>query len=110
MEVLLYQLEQGKDEMWIAEQCRQSNQPLPKKIENAPQLGVGLELYWDAYTELSGSRSASFSGAAPIPWPTVAEYAMLYEFDEEQRERLFYFVRTMDAAFIRWFEKKHGHK
>lgn len=71
---------------------------------------IGLDLYWDAYVDLSACRPASFGGASPIPWSAMAEYAVIHEFDEEQRESLFYLARRMDAAFIKWFEKRHGHK
>ena len=36
----------------------------------------------------------------PIPWTAMNEYARTYEFDEEQREALFYYIRHMDLVVI----------
>jgi hypothetical protein len=80
--------------------------PLPKAIANAPEIHFGLELYWDAYAELSTARPATFSGIAPIPWGVIADYAMVYDFDEEQTRLLHYFVRELDAEFLKWNERK----
>lgn len=83
---------------------------LPEFIQNAPELDPWLELYWEAYQDLSTCRPAGFSGVSPIPWLSVKEYAEANDYDEEQASDLAYFTRIMDRAFLQWYEKQHGHK
>lgn len=92
-------MEQGADEQRLIKQCLKMRRPLPKKIQNAPELMLGLELYWNAFWDLSTCR-ASGLGAGPIPWLAVRDYALTFEFDEEQQEDLFYLVRLMDNEFL----------
>lgn len=73
--------------------------PLPQKIQNAPQLILGLELYYSAFIDLNSTRSLGMV-PGPIPWPVIKGYAETYEFSEEQTEDLFYFVRSMDKAYL----------
>jgi hypothetical protein len=98
----------GKDEGWIAERCLRERLPLPPRIENAPQLFDGLELYWWAYQDLSTCRPAGFGGAYPIPWTAIIDYARHYDFDEAQTEALVSHVRTMDEAFMKWYDQRYG--
>lgn len=79
--------------------------PLPKRIQDAPELQLGLELYWDAFWDLSTCRTSGF-GAGPIPWLAVREYALTFEFDEEQMNDLFYLVRRMDNVYLEHHKKK----
>jgi hypothetical protein len=81
--------------------------PLPKRIANAPQLAQGLELYYEAFWELSSARAVGF-GVGPIPWGVVDSYATRYAFDDEQREDLTYYVRAMDNAYIKHHQPKTG--
>jgi hypothetical protein len=109
-DVLLYQLGKGKDEDWIAEQCYRRRLPLPEFIENAPQLYEWLELYWEAYQDLSTTRQAGFGGAYPISWLSIAHYAEALGYDADQKDDLFYFVSIMDREFLHWYEETHGDK
>lgn len=34
------------------------------------------------------------------------QYAKDYEFDEEQKEDLWYYIRQMDIEFLQWWSKK----
>jgi hypothetical protein len=80
-------------------------QPLPKKIQEAPELALGLELYWDAFWDLSTCRPGGF-GATAIPWLAIRDYGVTFEYDEEQMDDLFHFTRVMDNEFIQHHEKK----
>lgn len=73
--------------------------PLPKKIQNAPQLRLGLDLYYNAFWDLTSCRAVGW-GLGPIPWVSIKDYGETFEFDEDQTESLFYFVRMMDNAFL----------
>lgn len=105
---MLYQLEQGKTEEWIAKQCRQGNMPLPDSIEKAPSILMGLELYMWAYTELDSCRPYTMGGPLCIPWTAVRDYAKANRFSRRQSSRLEVLCRKMDKAYLEWYGKKNG--
>lgn len=80
--------------------------PLPNKIQNAPELFLGLELYYGAYLDLYTCRTGF--GDGPISWQSVEEYAYYNEYTLEQKEDLHYFVNKMDEGYLKWSEKKDG--
>ena len=96
---LEYTLTQAPAEQAIIRQCMREGLPLPNRIANAPELQLGLELYYDAFWELSTSRPSGF-GVGPIPWLAVCEYARAYDFDEEQSVWLQQLVRVMDKTYL----------
>jgi hypothetical protein len=77
-----------------------SGQPLPARIANAPQLRLGLSFYLNAFFDLDAERSMGM-GIGRIPWSAILQYATYYELDEEQTDRLFYFIRAIDTAHIK---------
>ena len=99
-------LKQGPSEKKILEQCRRERLPLPKSIENAPELHLGLELYYGAFMDLSSCRTGL--GDGPISWQSVHEYALIYKFSEDQMEDLQYYITKMDDAFRNWRKEKDG--
>lgn len=51
---------------------------VPKALENRPLLLSGLDLYFEAYNELSYDRPAGFDGVAgPIPWSSIIKWCEL---------------------------------
>lgn len=79
---------------------------MPDWIVNAPELLLGLELYWVAFQELNTCRPEGVAGPRPIPWIAALEYARFHGFDEEQVDRLWYFTRKLDEALIRWSQSR----
>lgn len=79
--------------------------PLPQRIANAPELQVGLDLFYLAFLELSSCRSIGF-GEGPIPWLAIQRYCEVHEIEGEQREDLFYHVQRLDQSFLDWRAKK----
>lgn len=77
---------------------------LPERIANAPQLQLGLALYYDAFWELDTCRSTGW-GYGPIPWSAMRDYAVTFELEPEQEECLYYYVRRMDSEFLRFHSK-----
>lgn len=73
--------------------------PVPKRIQEAPELVRGLELYYTGFCELSDSRSIGMA-PGPISWITVQQYCLMNELTEEQTYRMHRYVRKMDAAFL----------
>jgi hypothetical protein len=100
-----YLLELGPHERTIAQQAMRSGQPIPDRIANAPELEIGLRLYADAFFELDSERSHGM-GLTPIPWTSIADYASAWEFDDEQRADLFYFVRKLDQEHLKRLSEK----
>ena len=78
---------------------------LPDKIKNAPEILPGLELYYEAFTELSSSRSSGF-GVGAIPWMALDRWAERYGLEGDDFERLAIYIRMMDAEFIKYVSKK----
>lgn len=93
---MLYDLEQGKVEGKIIEQCMREGLPLPDRIANAPILLDGLDLYYSGYRDLMYDRPMDGS----ISWSTIHRYSVDLELGEEQREAMHYHIREMDNAYL----------
>ena len=91
----------------ILEQAFRQNMPIPDKIKNAPVLAMGLELFFNAWFELTSARSIGMS-MGPIPWNVVQDYAERFGLDDFQTEALHYHVRCMDDVFFEHQNKKHA--
>ncbi len=74
---------------------------LPPKIRDAPELQLGLELYYGAFMDLSSCRHMGMD-EGPIPWIAIHTYCENYELDEDQRESMFYHIRSMDNAYLQF--------
>lgn len=92
-------LELGPIEQNIAKQAMRAGQPLPDRIANAPELIDGLQIYLSAFFELDSDRTHVFSPTS-IPWSSIHNYAAAFEFDEEQTQDLFYFIKKMDSMHL----------
>lgn len=82
-----------------------NNFPIPEVIKNAPDLMVGLELFYNAFVELNSSRQFGFS-EGPIPWKAIHDYCDANEIQGEQRSDLFYFVNEMDSEYLEILREK----
>jgi hypothetical protein len=71
----------------------------PDKFQNAPELRMGLELYYDAWFELDRDRNHG-TGWTYIPWSSIARYIEFYDLTEDQAECMFAHIRAMDTAHI----------
>jgi hypothetical protein len=98
-------LELGPHEQAIARQAMRAGQPLPDRIANAPELEEGLQLYLQAFFDLDSERTHGM-GLSPIPWSSMADYARTFDFDGEQTEDLFYFVRRLDSEHLKRLGEK----
>jgi len=79
--------------------------PLPERIQNAPDLLHGLELYFEAFLELNTCRPMGW-GPAPIPSFYIDEFCRKHELDEEESEDMQYHIRLMDQAFLKHVARK----
>lgn len=93
----------------IAKQALRAGNPIPDRIANAPELEQGLQIYMQAFVDLDTERSHAM-GLVAIPWKSIAQYAEVFELDEEQRDDLFFFIRKMDEAHLKRIASKKPGK
>jgi hypothetical protein len=79
---------------------------LPKPIQEAPELQLGLELFYGAFFDLASCRTSGM-GEGPIPWSAIRDYCVTFEIEGEQREDMFYHVRALDVAYLERQAEKH---
>lgn len=100
-------MEQGHLEEQIIKQAVRSGLPIPSRIENAPSIMPGLELYYIGFLDLTSSRSLGGFGIGPISWLAIEQYCQLMELDDDQRAAMHHHVVEMDRAYIRHQQKKN---
>lgn len=98
-------MEQGPVEKTIIKQCMREGLPLPKRIQNAPQLLPGLDLYMRAFYDLDTTRQVGFE-LGPISWLAIQEYARELELEGEGKEDLHHFIRVLDNEFLMYHKRK----
>ena len=76
-----------------------NNFPIPDVIKNAPEIPLGLELFYNAFSELNSSRQFGFS-EGPIPWKAVHDYCCANEICGEQKDDLFFYVAELDDEYL----------
>jgi hypothetical protein len=88
---------------------------LPRAIRDAPELALGLELYYLAFWDLDSCRAIGM-GEGPISWLAVDAYAAARGLGSEQRSDLHAFIPAMDRAYLKHCAaerdkgRKHGDK
>lgn len=95
--MLLYLLEQGPTEKGILEQCYRQRLPIPNAIANAPDLWLGLELYFDGFLALTTCRRAM---DGPISWFDIDAYCDKLLLEEDQREDMHAHIPAMDEVYL----------
>lgn len=85
----------------IVPNCLKLGLPLPKAILNAPELGLGLDLYFDIFQDLQTCRGGM--GDGPIPWTAAKCYAKHHKIFGEDFEDMWFLISRMDDT---WQENK----
>lgn len=83
---------------------RFKDSPLPERVKNKPKLFLGNALFLNAWFELDTERERG--KFQPISRRMAFQYAEDYEFSEEQRDDLWFYINKMDREFLEWFKKK----
>ena len=97
-----YTLSQGPNEKAILEQCYRNRAPVPKTILNAPELGIGLNLYYEAFMHLTTCRTFGASGTeSPISWLDIVRYCDYQGICGEQRDDVIYHISKMDTVYMK---------
>lgn len=94
----------GPTEAAIIKAALLSRHPLPKRIQEAPELEQHLVLYYNAFWDLSSCRSVGF-GYGPIPWTAVTDWCILYGLDAEQIHLMHRYIRKMDEVYLKHHAK-----
>jgi hypothetical protein len=95
----------GPIEKRILADSERNKMPVPKRIQEAPDLVRGLELYYTGFCELVDSRTIGMA-PGPIPWYAVQQYCAMNDLTEEQTFRMHHHIRKMDAAFLEFKTKR----
>jgi hypothetical protein len=103
---LLYQLEQGPTEVTIIKAAQHGGFPLPNKIANAPQLTLGLDLYMQAFTDLTSCRAGTYNSEGPIPWNAIYHWACVRDLTEEQFSDTCFMIGEMDEVYLAFKARK----
>ncbi len=74
--------------------------PIPEHIANPPKVRNSLELFYNAFWDLTTSRQTAESGPNPIPWHVIKLWCDEFGLDEEDRYAMFRHVRAMDMAYL----------
>ena len=77
----------------------------PKFLKERPVLWPGLEIYYNAFMDLSTCRSVGM-GVGPIPITAIYEYCDRQRFDEDICESLLVHTRAMDSAYLKFQSSK----
>lgn len=99
----------GAVEEKLLEQFVRDGVPIPDKIQNAPQLNIGLELYYVAFQELNSCRALGMT-IGPIPWTAVKTYCDEHGIVSDLREDVFYYITQMDEAYLSYVSKTSDDK
>lgn len=94
-------MEQGPTEEQIIKLALRARNPLPDPIQNAPEIPLGLGMFYQAFQELSSERTEG-----PIPGTAIRAYCRDEEIDGELADDLFYHVRNLDNALLEYTRKK----
>lgn len=75
--------------------------PLPNSIQNAPELNLGLGLYYTGFLDLTSCRQVGM-GLGPIPLLSILEYCMINGIEGEQQEDFVWFIQRLDSKYLDW--------
>jgi hypothetical protein len=95
----------GDIEESIAKQAIQNGMPIPDRIQNAPGLIPGLEIFLGAFFELDSERTHS-NGVTMIPASKIHDWADRYRLSDEMREDMIHHIRWMDSDHCRRVAEK----
>lgn len=96
----------GKAEQGILSHAERTKERLPERIENAPTLTLGLELFMNGFFILQSTRGAAYGSEGPIPWLAMRDYCNEYEIVGDQRLDFYDLLSRMDHAYLDYKAKK----
>lgn len=91
-------------------QAENNKQPIPRVIQEAPELEPGLALYYNAFTTVTSCRSAGGMGIGPIMWTAKRDYCDEYGIVGVQREYMYEMLSRMDGAYLKYVASKNEER
>lgn len=86
-------------EKTIIVQAIRSGRPIPDKIQNAPRLWMGLEIYYDGFMRLINSRSIGMS-LGHIHWSTIQDFCEKTGLDEDTTFAMHTHITALDTTYV----------
>jgi hypothetical protein len=81
----------------------------PTALKNKPVLNQWEMLYWEMYSDITGSRQWTAGGPAEIPYPVkILWLDENHIFDRQDREDYLLVVRALDNAYLEHVAEKVG--
>lgn len=77
-------------------------------MQNVPLLRFGLALFFNAWFDLDTERDRP--ELVPISRSACFNYARDYDFDECQREDLWFYIQRMDNAALKWQSEENKRR
>lgn len=82
--------------------------PLPDKMQNAPRLRPGLELFWEGFTKLTTCRAPGAMGPpGRIPWTAIDQYCARRGYEGYLREDFEAIILQIDEAYLDYVIEEH---
>lgn len=88
----------------IRAEAKRFREALPERMKNKPTLFFGLALFLNAWFDMDGERDRS--KMQRITRSMCFQYATDYDFDECQRDDLWFYISRMDVEFLQWWKKR----
>lgn len=76
-------------------------QPLPDRIREAPELHLGLNLFYTGFLDLTSERQLGL-GLGPIPTIAILEYCHMRGIKGEQAEDFLWLIKRLDKKYLDW--------
>lgn len=73
---------------------------------NAPELELGLQLYYIGFLDLSSCRPVVGEVFGPIPFLSILEYCLIHEIEGEQREDFVWLIQRLDLKYLEKYGKQ----
>lgn len=89
----------------VLEGCYKRGVAPPEAIQDAPDLLLGLGLYYEAYFDLSADRGLNDR----IPWSAMRQYADWLGLEGEDFDRFVYLIKQMDEERAEVVKSKNGN-
>ncbi len=106
--MLTYTFKHSESERIIIEQCYSQGRPLPDFIKDAPELCLGLDIFFKGFTTLTTCRPIGMSGVGSIPWTAMNDYCIHIGLTGEDHEDFCYLVSKIDQEYVKLVSAKHS--
>lgn len=86
----------------MIKQAEAFGEEIPEHIANAPELDIGLRIYYEAFLDLSTCRPLGMQ-EGPIPYTSITAYFhQLVCMDSEQHWAGVRIIQAMDGAYMKF--------